>query len=91
MVYLDESRVLLKYILPLSEVVLDFYDAIKSESSGYARYLIFGLELRNWHLNFVSFDYEDHGFEPVPLVKVINQILHVFVCYGHVPVANCVG
>ncbi len=37
MLYLDETRVLLKYIMPLSEVVLDFYDAVKSESSGYAR------------------------------------------------------
>ncbi len=37
MLYLDETRVLLKYIMPLSEVVLDFYDAVKSQSSGYAR------------------------------------------------------
>ncbi|XP_064388775.1 translation factor GUF1, mitochondrial-like isoform X2 [Halichondria panicea] len=38
MLYLDETRVLLKYIMPLSEVVLDFYDAVKSESSGYASF-----------------------------------------------------
>ena len=37
MVYLDQTRVLLKYILPLNEVVLDFYDQIKTLSSGYAR------------------------------------------------------
>ena len=37
MIYLDQSRVLLKYMLPLSEVVLDFYDQIKTLSSGYAR------------------------------------------------------
>ena len=35
--YLDETRVMLKYILPLSEVVIDFYDQLKSASSGYAR------------------------------------------------------
>ena len=36
--YLDSSRVLLKYQLPLSEVVMDFFDQVKSLSSGYARY-----------------------------------------------------
>ena len=37
MMFLDQTRVLMKYILPLGEVVLDFYDRVKSESSGYAR------------------------------------------------------
>ena len=37
MVFIDESRVMLKYTLPLSEVVSDFHDRLKSVSSGYAR------------------------------------------------------
>ena len=37
LLYIGQNRVLLKYILPLSEVVVDFYDHIKSVSSGYAR------------------------------------------------------
>jgi GTP-binding protein LepA len=36
--YLDDSRVTLKYKLPLSEVVEDFYDRVKSLSSGYATF-----------------------------------------------------
>lgn len=36
MKYLDESRVILKYLLPLNEVASDFYDQLKSISSGYA-------------------------------------------------------
>ena len=36
--YLDDSRVTLKYKLPLSEVVEDFYDHVKSLSSGYATF-----------------------------------------------------
>jgi len=34
--YLGEKRVLLKYKMPLSEVIIDFYDQLKSASSGYA-------------------------------------------------------
>ncbi|XP_075005097.1 translation factor GUF1, mitochondrial isoform X2 [Calonectris borealis] len=36
MLYIDEHRVMLKYFFPLNEIVVDFYDALKSLSSGYA-------------------------------------------------------
>lgn len=36
--YLDEQRVILKYKLPLNEVATDFYDQLKSVSSGYASF-----------------------------------------------------
>jgi GTP-binding protein LepA len=36
MQYLSQSRVLLEYEMPLAEVVLDFYDKLKSGSRGYA-------------------------------------------------------
>ncbi|XP_067154195.1 translation factor GUF1, mitochondrial isoform X2 [Apteryx mantelli] len=38
MLYIDEHRVMLKYLFPLNEIVLDFYDALKSLSSGYASF-----------------------------------------------------
>ncbi|MGH7818284.1 MAG: translation elongation factor 4 [Candidatus Binatia bacterium] len=34
--YMAENRVVLEYELPLSEIVLDFYDRLKSVSKGYA-------------------------------------------------------
>ncbi|KAI8363397.1 GTP-binding protein lepa [Mortierella sp. GBAus27b] len=36
--YLDENRVLLKYRLPLAEVVTDFHDELKGRSSGFASF-----------------------------------------------------
>ncbi|KAG2190410.1 hypothetical protein INT46_002201 [Mucor plumbeus] len=37
-VYVDETRVMMKYRIPLAEVVTDFYDELKSRSSGYASF-----------------------------------------------------
>ena len=34
--YLDESRVIRKYVMPLGEIVIDFYDQLKSLTKGYA-------------------------------------------------------
>lgn len=36
--YIDEQRIMLKYRLPLNEVATDFYDDLKSLSSGYASF-----------------------------------------------------
>jgi GTP-binding protein LepA len=36
MEYLDPQRVLLKYRIPLAEIVIDFYDQLKSRTQGYA-------------------------------------------------------
>ncbi len=38
MEYLSEDRVLLSYDLPLGEIVLDYYDQLKSRTRGYASF-----------------------------------------------------
>ncbi|MBQ8821157.1 MAG: translation elongation factor 4 [Lachnospiraceae bacterium] len=47
MEYIEENRALLKYDLPLNEIIYDFFDALKSRSKGYASfdYDIKGYEL----------------------------------------------
>jgi GTP-binding protein LepA len=68
MEYLSESRVQLVYLLPLAEIVLDFYDQLKSRTRGYAA---FDYELdgfRSSHL--VKLDILLNG-EPVDALSMI--------------------
>ncbi|NDD54893.1 elongation factor 4, partial [bacterium] len=38
MTFLDEGRIVLRYKLPLNEIITDFYDKLKSLSAGYASF-----------------------------------------------------
>ena len=38
MIYLDKTRVELKYVLPLNEIIYDFFDSLKSRTKGYASF-----------------------------------------------------
>ena len=38
MKYLDETRVILSYEMPLNEIIYDFFDALKSRTKGYASF-----------------------------------------------------
>jgi len=38
MTYLNEERVMLEYEIPMNEIVMDFYDTLKSISKGYASF-----------------------------------------------------
>ena len=50
MKYLDEKRVMLDYQMPLSEVILDFYDKLKSTTRGYGSFDYEPLEFRKGDL-----------------------------------------
>jgi len=45
MEYMEQTRALLKYELPLNEIIYDFFDALKSRSKGYAS---FDYELKDY-------------------------------------------
>lgn len=66
--YLGRGRVLLVYELPLNEIVLDFYDRLKSISKGYASLDYEFLEMRESDL--VKLDIRING-EPVDALSLI--------------------
>lgn len=68
MKHLDEERVILKYKLPLNEVAADFYDHLKSLSSGYAS---FDYEIAKYEpADLVKMDFLLNG-KPVDALSVI--------------------
>ena len=68
--YLDTERVDLQYELPLSEIVFDFYDKLKSLSRGYAS---FDYEILNYRKsNLVKLDIMING----DAVDTLSTIVH---------------
>ncbi|MEO5376848.1 MAG: translation elongation factor 4 [Magnetococcus sp. DMHC-6] len=68
MSYISSSRVMLQYELPMSEVVMDFFDRLKSLSKGYASLDYELLEYRP--ANLVKLDILING-DPVDALSVI--------------------
>ena len=51
MTYLDDTRVMIHYALPLSEIIFDYFDRLKSATRGYASldYELSGYRYSNWN------------------------------------------
>ncbi|HNR96515.1 MAG TPA: translation elongation factor 4 [Anaerolineae bacterium] len=68
MEYLDERRVLLNYVIPLSEIIVEFYDRLKASTRGYAS---LDYELAEYRPgNLVRLDVLVNG-EPVDALSII--------------------
>lgn len=70
MEYLEETRVVLHYELPLNEVIYDFFDALKSKTKGYAS---FDYELKGYRQSeLVKLDILING----EIVDAFSLIVH---------------
>lgn len=70
MEYLEQTRVLLKYEMPLNEIIYDFFDALKSRTKGYAS---FDYELKGYkESNLVKLDILING----EVVDALSMIVH---------------
>ena len=66
--YIDTTRVILKYELPLNEIIYDFFDTLKSKTKGYAS---FDYEFSTYRKSeLVRLDIHIHG-EPVDALSFI--------------------
>lgn len=76
---IDNDRLILQYIMPLNEVILDFHDSLKSISSGYASfdYEDYDYQLTDIVKVIIKF-YYDFSFACVSSVFLIN---YSFVIY----------
>lgn len=70
--YLDESRVLLRYEMPLSELIVGFYDQLKGISGGYAS------------LNYEMIEYKETKLTKIDILVAEDKIDALsFVTHAH--------
>lgn len=70
MEYLEQTRVLIKYEMPLNEIIYDFFDSLKSKTKGYAS---FDYELKGYsESNLVKLDILING----EMVDALSMIVH---------------
>ncbi len=75
MEYMEETRALIKYDLPLNEIIYDFFDALKSRSRGYAS---FDYEMKGYvRSNLVKLDILINKEE----VDALSFIVHADTAY----------
>lgn len=75
MTYLNEDRVMLEYEVPMNEIVMDFYDTLKSISKGYASFDYEPIEFRVGDLVKLDIKVAGEAIDALSIVVPRNQAL----------------
>ncbi|MDD2905358.1 MAG: translation elongation factor 4 [Sulfurimonas sp.] len=75
MTYLNEGRVMLEYEVPMNEIVMDFYDTLKSISKGYASFDYEPIEFRIGDLVKLDIKVAGEAIDALSIVVPRNQAL----------------
>jgi len=75
MTYLNEKRVMLEYEVPMNEIVVDFYDTLKSISKGYASFDYEPLDFREGDLVKLDIKVAGEAVDALSIVVPRTQAL----------------
>ena len=75
MTYLNEDRVMLEYEVPMNEIVVDFYDTLKSISKGYASFDYEPIDFRVGDLVKLDIKVAGEAVDALSIVVPRNQAL----------------
>jgi GTP-binding protein LepA len=75
MTYLNQDRVMLEYEVPMNEIVMDFYDTLKSISKGYASFDYEPIEFRVGDLVKLDIKVAGEAIDALSIVVPRNQAL----------------
>jgi len=75
MTYLNENRVMLEYEVPMNEIVVDFYDTLKSISKGYASFDYEPIDFRVGDLVKLDIKVAGEAVDALSIVVPRNQAL----------------
>ncbi len=101
MEYIEQTRALLKYDLPLNEIIYDFFDALKSHSRGYAsfdyemkgyeRSKLVKLDINKEEVDALSFIVFAGNAEEKDAIKCVRSSRKRFQDSGFIPIQAAIG
>jgi len=75
MTYLNEERVMLEYEIPMNEIVVDFYDTLKSISKGYASFDYEPIDFKTGDLVKLDIKVAGEAVDALSIIVPRNQAL----------------
>ena len=79
--YIDNKRIMFKVVFPLNEIVLDFFDELKSITSGYARWKHMCCNWEFQILLYIAWNSESYFFSEIFNVSHCQVVKYVYFCF----------